>query len=91
MQCSKICEHLTKALTVILQNNYNRTPYIQDGLILRLHFLHPGLVNCLFHIHLSALEWWCTDLKLGMIKVCFFLLVEACVARYIHVSLELYH
>ena len=46
-------------------------PYIQDGLIPRLHFLHPGVWSTAYSIiHLSALEWWCTDLKLGMIEDC---------------------
>ena len=51
------------SLRLKLQNSYNMTtvaPYTQDGLIPRPHFLHPGLVNCLFHFHLSALEWWST-------------------------------
>ena len=34
-------------------------------------FLHPGVWSTAYSIiHLSALEWWCTDLKLGMIKDC---------------------
>ena len=72
MQYSNVREHLTRHSL-----NYKTAtigqwwpPYTQNSLTLRLHFLHPGLVNCLFHFHLSVLEWWCTDLKLGMIEDC---------------------
>ena len=72
MQYSKICEHHTKALT-----ESNTTKQLQqDTLTLRM-VSFPDCIFCtqvwstgLLNFHLSALEWWCTDLKLGMIEDC---------------------
>ena len=50
-------KHHTKPLTQSKTDNH-------DLLTLRMVsspdciFLSPGLVNCLFHVHLSALEYW---------------------------------